>query len=203
MLWGRPGKLWGRSGDLWGRSGELWGSSGEALGKLWGSSGKLWKRFGDDLGNTEARKQKGSSREGTQNQSLYIKKFVLPNSRSPAFGGHTGNKNNEKHKFRHGFHCLLASGGRPAHRAKVALSTESPKKTKKNKTPSFVKFTKRMVFGAVLSEENQKNKKKHEICTHIPIPKTWILSLIRFARQTDVNEGASGPTFHAPHTKMT
>ena len=31
----------------------------------------------------------------------------------------------KKHKFRHGFHCLLASGGRPAHRAKVALKTES------------------------------------------------------------------------------
>ena len=97
----RSGELWGRSGELWAcfedalessgdalwTSGDALGSSGEALGKLWESSGKLWKRFGDDLGNTEARKQKGSSREGTQNQSLYIKKFVLPNSRSPAPGG--------------------------------------------------------------------------------------------------------------------
>ena len=52
-------------------------------------------------------------------------------------------KTSKKHKFRHGVHCLLASGGRPAHRAKVALNAESPKKTKKNKSPSFVKFTKK------------------------------------------------------------
>ena len=40
-------------------------------------------------------------------------------------------KTSKKHKFRHGIHCLLASGGRPAHRAKVA-------------------------FGAILTNENQK-----------------------------------------------
>ena len=90
------GKLWGAlgsSGELWGSSGKLWG----ALGKLWGSSGEALGSFGNALGTISGtpgtRKQKGSSREGTQNQSLYIKKFVLPNSRSPAPGGHTGNTN--------------------------------------------------------------------------------------------------------------
>ena len=47
-------------------------------------------------------------------------------------------KTSKKHKFWHGFHCLLASGGRPAHRAKVA-------------------------FGAILTNENQK-KHVRKIC---------------------------------------
>ena len=105
----RSGELWGRSGELWAcfedalessgdalwTSGDALGSSGEALGKLWETSGEALGSFGDALGTISGtpgtRKQKGSSREGTQNQSLYIKKFVLPNSRSPASGGNTGN----------------------------------------------------------------------------------------------------------------
>ena len=51
--------------------------------------------------------------------------------RTPRSIDEIAKKTSKKHKFRHGFHCLLASGGRPAHRAKVA-------------------------FGAILTNENQK-----------------------------------------------
>ena len=62
--------------------------------------------------------------------------------------------------FWHGFHCLLASGGRPAHRAKVALNTESPKKTNDVADAEFRKIHQKIVFGAILTEEYQKNHEK-------------------------------------------
>ena len=70
-------------------------------------------------------------------------------------------KTTKKHKFRHGFHCLLASGGRPAHRAKVALNTESPKKTSDLADAEFRKLHKKKVFGAILTEKKTENTRRN------------------------------------------
>ena len=65
-------------------------------------------------------------------------------------------KTSKKHKFRHVFHCLLASGGRPAHWAKVVFGAILTNENQKN---GVSQNSQKMVFGAILNNENQK---KHE-----------------------------------------